>query len=116
MVEADGKNLAYRVYEAANAKDVTAMKELFAPHVVNHSSGIGGENGEEAMNKVYAAYPDMRFVVEDVLAEGDKVALRVTIHGIPQQPLPIIMEIFRIEDGKIAEIWSAGTLRWPPAS
>jgi len=55
-------------------------------------------------------------VVEDVLVEGDKAALRVTIHGVPQQPLPIIMEIFRIENGQVAEVWGAGTLRLPSAS
>jgi len=57
---------------------------------------------------------DKRFVVEDVLVEGDKVALRVTVHGVPTAPgesLPIIMEIFRIENGRVAEVWGAGTLR-----
>jgi predicted SnoaL-like aldol condensation-catalyzing enzyme len=56
----------------------------------------------------------MRFVVEDLLVEGDKIALRVTIHGIPTspgEPLPIIMEIFRVENGRVMEVWGAGTLR-----
>jgi predicted ester cyclase len=70
--------------------------------------------------KLYAsaAFPEKRFVVEDLIAEGDKVALRVTIHGVPTvpgEPLPIIMEIFRIENGRVAEVWGTGTLRRPDA-
>ncbi|GHO47592.1 nuclear transport factor 2 family protein [Ktedonospora formicarum] len=51
-------------------------------------------------------------------AEGNKVALRVTVHGVPTppgEPLPLILEIFRIENGRVAEIWGAGTLRRPDA-
>jgi len=52
--------------------------------------------------------------IEDLIAEDDKVALRVTVHGVskpPGEPLPLIMEMFRIENGRVAEIWGAGTLR-----
>ena len=57
-------------------------------------------------------------MVEDLIAEGDKVALRVAVHGIPTapgEPLPIIMEIFRIENGRVVEVWGAGTSRRPGA-
>ncbi|HZR40976.1 MAG TPA: ester cyclase [Ktedonobacteraceae bacterium] len=114
MTAADIRALVYRVYEAINAKDFVAMKELFAPYCVSHAlEDAGIENGEEMLKQVSEAFPDQRFVVEDVLVDGDKAALRVTIHGVPQQPLPIIMEIFRIEKGQVAEVWGAGTLRWP---
>jgi predicted ester cyclase len=65
------------------------------------------------LNRVFATFPDTRFVVEDVVVEGNKAALRVAIHGTTQQPLPIIMEIFRIENGRVAEVWGAGTIRLP---
>jgi predicted ester cyclase len=116
MTAEDTRSLVYRVYEAINAKDFAAMKELFAPDCISHAlEDAGIENGEEALKQVSAAFPDQRFVVEDVLVEGNKAALRVTIHGVPQQPPPIIMEIFRIENGQVAEVWGAGTLRWPAA-
>jgi hypothetical protein len=34
-----------------------------------------------------------------------------SIVGVLGHPLPIIMEIFRIENGRVAEVWDAGTLR-----
>jgi len=114
VTSANNKALVYRVYEAINAKDFAAMKELFTPNFVSHAlEDAGIESGEEALKQASAAFPDQRFVVEDVVVEGNKAALRVTIHGVPQQPPPIIMEIFRIENGQVAEVWGAGTLRLP---
>jgi predicted ester cyclase len=116
MTTADIKALVYRVYEAINTRDIATLDELFDPQVIRHAAGeIGIENAKKALASAYATFPDQRFVVEDVLAEGNKAALRVTIHGVPQQPPPIILEIFRIENGRVAEVWGAGTLRWHEA-
>ena len=112
MTTADVRAFVYRVYEAINAKDIAALEELYDPQVIRHAAGESGiESARNALMAAYTAFPDLRFAVEDVLVEGDKAALRVTMHGVPQQPLPLIMEIFRIENGRIAEIWGAGTLR-----
>lgn len=116
MTVEDTKALVYRVYETINAKDIVAMKQLFTPDCVSHAMEEKVyDSGERALQHFAEIFPDMRFVVEDVLVEGDRAALRVTIHGVPQQPLPIIMEIFRIEGGRVAEVWGAGTLRLPGA-
>lgn len=116
---ADIKALGYRVYEAINARDIAALEELFDPHVIRHAAGETGiESVKKAVLGAFTTFPEKRFVVEDLVAEGDKVALRVTVHGIPMapgEPLPLIMEIFRIEDGRVAEVWGAGTLRRPDA-
>jgi predicted ester cyclase len=117
MTAADNRTLGYRVYEAINAKDVALLDELFDPHVIRHAAGETGiESARKALVNAFTTFPDQRFVVEDLIAEGDRVALRVTVHGIPVasgQPLPIIMEIFRIENGRVVEVWGAGTLRLP---
>jgi predicted ester cyclase len=120
MTTADIKALASRVYEAINTKDIATLEELFDPNVIRHAAGeVGIESARKATMKAFTTFPDKRFVIEDLIAEGDKVALRVTIHGVPTapgEPLPIIMEIFRIENGRVAEVWGAGTLRLPPDS
>ena len=117
MTATDSKALGYRVYEAINAKNIAALEELFDPHVIRHAAGETGiESARRALLNAYAAFPEQRFVVEDLIAEGDRVALRVTIHGVPTvpgEPLPLIMEIFRIENGRVAEVWGAGTLHLP---
>ncbi|MEO6891675.1 MAG: ester cyclase [Ktedonobacteraceae bacterium] len=86
------------------------------PHIIRHAIEVGTESAKKALANAFATFPQTRFVVEDLIAEGDKVALRVTAHGVPTppgEPLPFIMEIFRIENGRVAEIWGAGTLRQP---
>jgi predicted ester cyclase len=119
MTAVDNRAIGYRVYDAINAGDLVALEELFDPQVIRHAAGeIGFESAKAAVKNTFTMFPDKRFVIEDLLVDGDKIALRVTVHGIPtapEQPLPIIMEIFRIENGRVAEIWGAGTLRLPPS-
>jgi predicted ester cyclase len=68
-----------------------------------------------------AAFEHLDVTVEDMTAEGDKVAARFTAHGIhkgsfmnlPHTGKPITVtgvEIFRIETGKIAELWGEANL------
>jgi predicted ester cyclase len=63
------------------------------------------------------AFPDSYFTVEDMVAEGDKVATRKTFHGthrgeflaIPptgQQISIGLIDIVRVADGKVVEHWS----------
>jgi predicted ester cyclase len=73
---------------------------------------VGFEAARRAVTGLYATAPDTRFQIEDLVAEGDRVALRVTVHQGPPDPDTIpqtILEIFRIEHGRVAEIWGAGT-------
>jgi predicted ester cyclase len=109
----DIRALVYRVYETINSRDRAARHELFTPDFVSHALENTKETGETMLNRLFATFPDTRFVVEDVVVEGNKAALRVAIHGTTQQPLPIIMEIFRIENGRVAEVWGAGTIHLP---
>jgi predicted ester cyclase len=107
------KRLGRRVYEAINAQDLATLEELFDPEIVRHAAGeVGIESAKQAVTNVFAAFPDTRFEVEDVVAEADRVALRVTVHrgqATPDSARPTIMEIFRVERGRVAEIWGAGT-------
>lgn len=103
--------LAYSVYDAINARNIALMRQLFSSKVIRHAMGeIGLDGGIELMNKTFEECPETRFVVEDVLVEGNKAALRVSIHGQPassEKPLPLILEIFRFENNQIVEVWGA---------
>ena len=96
-----------------------AADELVAPDFTPHSWGQmqpGVESLKAAQRRVMAGLSDARMTIEDVIAEGDKVALRLTSHGRhsgefmgmpPSNREYTISEIhiFRIEDGKVAEHW-----------
>jgi steroid delta-isomerase-like uncharacterized protein len=95
--------------------------ELFAPNFVYHDPASGEDwRGPESVKQFAAmmrvAFPDLRYTVEDQIAEGDKVATRYTANGTHQGELMGIaptgnrveitgISITRIEDGKIEEIW-----------
>ena len=117
MTTLDLRTFGYRIYDAINERDAEALEKLFDPHVVRHATGETGiEKAKQAMVGAFSIFPNMHFVVEDVLVDGNKFALRVTIHGIPTtigEPQPTILEIFRIENGRVVEIWGAGTMRQP---
>ena len=64
-----------------------------------------------------AAFPDARFTVEDMIAEGDRVAARLTMRGTHLGPLNGVpptgravvvsgMSIERVADGRIVEGWN----------
>jgi predicted SnoaL-like aldol condensation-catalyzing enzyme len=50
----------------------------------------------------------MRVVAQDILVDGDKVAVRSSVEGIASPDggsQPMLIEIFRIDDGRLAETW-----------
>jgi len=104
--------------------NMSAAKELLAPNFVLHvplpaAPGIQGIN--DVVTACRAAFEHLDVTVEDMVAEGDRVAARFTARGIhkgsfmglPPTGKPITMtgiEIFRIQDGKIAELWGEANL------
>lgn len=116
------KALIRRVYELSTQKDVAKLFELYDPGYIEHL-----RNGDQSLEQlkagipvIFAALPDLKFTVEDMVAEGDKVAYRVTITGthtggpymgVAPSGKKIEMRntsIKRIANGRLAESW--GTL------
>jgi steroid delta-isomerase-like uncharacterized protein len=119
MTTEENKALMRRVLEASVASDQAAFKELLAPDFVAHLAD-GRQNREAFLqhNNVYVeAFSDRHFVVEDLIAEGDKVMARTImraihtgdLHGLPSTGKQIAISaiiIERIKDGKMVEHWS----------
>jgi steroid delta-isomerase-like uncharacterized protein len=100
--------------------DTARVDALFAPDVVDDS--VGGGRGRAFYREAIAgwrrAFPDLRVSVDDVLAEGDRVAVRWTATGTHQGPLEGLpatgraarirgVTIFRFEGDLIAHEWTA---------
>jgi predicted SnoaL-like aldol condensation-catalyzing enzyme len=106
------------MYEAFNTRDVAAAETIFSADFVSHPLGTTGVAGViTSWSEMLAMFPDIRVVVEDMLVDGDKVAVRTTLHGIPGaaagQAPPTMMEIFRVCDGRITELWGLTTFDRP---
>jgi len=121
----ENKSIVLRFFEVGPSRgDLDAANELLAPDFVLHvplpcAPGIKGIN--EVIFACRAAFQDLHVTVEDMVAEGDRVAARFTARGIhmgafmglPPTGKPIAMtgmEIFRLENGKIAELWGEANL------
>jgi steroid delta-isomerase-like uncharacterized protein len=113
---------AFRRYiEALNKQDLAVALESCAPDYVWHGARRYGVSPDLAglkqlLTAAMTAFPDAHHVVEDLIAEGDKVVARVTtrgthrgeIMGIPPTGKRVSwtwIEIDRIADDRIVECW-----------
>jgi serine phosphatase RsbU (regulator of sigma subunit) len=123
--EENNMALVRRFMEAQAKGDLDTLDELLAPDFVDHSSFAGQEPGREGyMQQVaeqIAALSDVRCIIEDQLAKGEKVVTRITwrsIHdrgeyfGLMPRDKEVevtSMTMHRIVRGKITEEWSEGS-------
>jgi steroid delta-isomerase-like uncharacterized protein len=116
----ENKNIVRRYQEIYNSNDVDRLKEVLAEDLLtpNIMPGIpkGLEGAKTAHRIMLAGFPDYQTVIEDMVAEGEKVAARIRMigtntgdfMGIPATGKHIEftgMYIVRIVNGKIVEHW-----------
>jgi len=116
------KELARRLIRAFDDEDFEVMGKLLAPDFRYHQNGKveeGADGFRAMMRRVYAAWQPHRIVIEDEIAEGDRVVFRMTAYDTHSGPYRgvaatgaeltwSLMFIFRVANGRIAEIWRAG--------
>jgi len=120
MLSELNKTVARRYFKAYETGDIEAVIEFVDANYTLHP---GGE--EEPMNfderkrdemVFFSAFSNIQAIVEDQIAEGDKVASRITMHcthtgefrGIPATGKRITItyiDIALIKAGKIVEEW-----------
>ena len=108
------------VEEGYNACNMAVIDELFAADFVNHDPAQPAVRDLQGLKQLIrgqrAAFPDVRTTIEDLVAEGDTVVKRFTVrgthtgdfNGIPPTGKQFTLEgidILRLVDGKIQEIW-----------
>lgn len=122
MSTKENKAIAYRYMEEFwNAGNLAVADEIIAIGFVNHSPVPGETPDREGMKQsvsaFHAGFSDLRFATEDMVAEGDRVALRGTFQGshtgaftgISPTGKDVTMTwfiILRIEEGKITDRWA----------
>ncbi|MGD2041056.1 MAG: ester cyclase [Anaerolineae bacterium] len=115
------KDVVRRVYaEVWTQADFSNVGDLIGPQMVYHIRGHSIEMGPadlvEIVSRWKSAFPDIRFEVEALIAEGDIVAARILYTGthrgewkrIPPTGKQITvreMMFFRFEDERIVEAW-----------
>jgi steroid delta-isomerase-like uncharacterized protein len=122
MSTEENKELVRRGFQALNERNWTAFDALCAPDFVLHNGSMtiqGYEPYKQFLSMYFAAFPDMHLGIEDIIAEGDRVVVRLTYHGTYQAELMGIaatgkqisatgINIFRLANGKAVEQWANG--------
>lgn len=113
--------IARRFFETAlNAKDFERAGQMTSEWVVQHNAPAGDVSGAKRLAESYRAlaqtFPDYQFTLREVLAQGNKVIVRYRFTGTHKGELLGFkpsgkavavwgVEVLRIEEGKIREIW-----------
>jgi|SRR5689334_13276025 ketosteroid isomerase-like protein len=130
--EAENEALVRREFEEGWGQGhLQVLDEVVADNLIVHrpnaaSSSIppttfatpGPVADAEGIQVLRTDFPDLRVTVEDVIADGDMVAMRATVAGTQADPLdalgapntgrPMAREVWmfeRVACGKIAEVW-----------
>lgn len=106
-----------------NGTNVDVIDEIVASDFVAHAASPDKEiHGREGIRQQFAglraAFPDLHFTIEDLIAEGDRVVTRWAAHGTHEgefQGFPPTgkrvkltgIDIDRVAGGKVVECWMA---------
>jgi steroid delta-isomerase-like uncharacterized protein len=106
--------------EIFNQGNLAAADEIVSSDYVNHNAAPTETPGREGLKQFVtyarAGFRDLHFIIDDQVAEGDKVVTRWTATGIHQgefagiaatgKPVTITaINIHRVADGQIQEGW-----------
>jgi len=113
--------LVTRIFDQAwNQGDFTGMEELIAEDATFHIRGQAFPTSAEDLQRIVSGWhetlADFHFEIEDMVVEGDRVAVRLTLSGVHQgswQGIPATgkricvtaMMFLRLVGGKVVEIW-----------
>jgi len=114
------KKIVKRYQEIYNNNDLDALTEVVSEDLLTPRIMLGiptGIEGAKAAHRIMlAGFPDYQTIIDDLFAEGDKVAARITMRGtntgsfmgIPPTGRHVSFTgiyIARIANGKIVEHW-----------
>ena len=119
-IEAQNKEIARKFVKALDEGNFDIHEELFTEDYVSHFAGspetLSRDVQKQNIQFYYEVFPDNTHTIEDIIAEGNKVAFRQVnraTHSKEFQGMPPTgkhleyegMWIFRFADGQIAESW-----------
>lgn len=116
----DTEDAARALFEAINERELEGIRDLVTDEFVDHGAPPGlvppGPDGYIAVMAFLTGVLDVRYEIHDVVAAGDRVALRATGHGlhrsdhlgVPATGRPYAMpsmHIYRGVGDRLAEHW-----------
>ncbi|HEX7514609.1 MAG TPA: ester cyclase [archaeon] len=118
--EERNRAIVLRNFRAFDSGDLLTIEETTALSFVDHNpleGHLSGVRGTKQASAIYrTAFPDAKIVVEDAIAQADKVVIRWSGHAthkgpfldVPPTNKKVTLEgitIFRVDKGRVAEQW-----------
>jgi predicted ester cyclase len=118
----DNKALVRRFVDYVNNDKLASVDEFFVGNYTYHNSSIPEVNDLASVKEfnaiAYSAFPDIRFKIEDLVADSDKGVYRYSARGTHKGEFMSIaatgkqitftgIVISRIADGKFQEDWES---------
>jgi predicted ester cyclase len=117
------KQIARDYFKAFATQDRAWLDEHVAAHYVRQDPNlpfevVGPDGVMQLGDLLLGAFSEIDLDIQDVVAEGDKVLIRLIFRGVHSGPFGDyaatgkrfevgVLDLFRFEDGKIAEQWPA---------
>ncbi len=93
--------------------DASAVERLYTPDYIQHNPAI--PQGRDALHALVSELsPAVHYEPGLMVAEGDLVAIHGRIRGWSDSP-QVVVDLFRIEGGRLAEHWDVLQNEEPPA-
>ncbi len=120
MSTEENKAIFEKLIRLQESGDLNTVDQVIAPNWVNHDPSMPPLQGYEGFKQLTmgfrSAFPGFQTEIEDMVAEGDKVAARLHFRGTNSgsfQGMPptgkavefIATGIFRVGDGKVTDNW-----------
>lgn len=113
----ENKAVVRRFVEAYNKRKLDLIDDFVAPDYVDHTNKVGREGLKRLFAMGLNAFPDWREAIEDIIAEGDKVWVRLAYTGTHRGEFMGLaptgnkittksVDIYRVVNGKLAEYWN----------
>jgi len=98
--------------EVCSGKNLGGIPDVYHPEFVDHVNAFeyrGHDGARRSVALYLKLFPDLRFVVDEQVSEGDRVASRWTLHGTHRGRSVTLrgIVISRFEDDRIIEDWAA---------
>ncbi len=93
--------------EVFNGHNLEATKNFIKEDYIQHNPRV--ENGREGFVKffkeTFGRHPKFKIEIKHLIADGDYVAVHTHATGMNLQLGAAVVDIYRLEDGKVAEHW-----------
>ncbi len=102
------------IEEGFNKRDLKVVDESFVEDFIVNGLKIGRGGLKQSMSRHFTAFPDLNVVIDEIMAEGNKVGIGYTARGTQRgefkgvqptgKPVSWVgVDLLRVEGGKIVE-------------